>query len=112
MLYQACHWLNNVYPLTVFFLYVGLFVLAFCLAFLIPAAAILILIGSIFALLPFVFANHLFQASERILARRSLRRGLCPACSGDIAEIDGGERNCPACHRVFDETGTSELMTN
>ena len=107
MLYQACRWLNEVYPLAVFFLYIGLFVLAFCLAFLIPAAAILLLIGSIFALLPFVMANHIFKASERALARSSLRRNECPACSAQVSDVHDGQRSCHECLRAYDNTGAS-----
>ena len=121
MIYQALNWLNGVYPVAVFFLYLGLFALAFCVAFLIPAVAFLILIGSIFALLPFVFANHILQASERGLARRSIRRGACPACGGALtgsrlspstttpteSESPDEQFGCAACRRSFDTTGTS-----
>ncbi|MCH2161480.1 MAG: hypothetical protein MK085_06360 [Phycisphaerales bacterium] len=68
MLYRICCWINEVYPLAVFFLYIGLFLVAFAAAFLIPAVAILVLIFSILALVPFVFLNRLLQLFERVLA--------------------------------------------
>ncbi len=68
MLYRIFRWVNEVYPLAVFFLYIGLFLVTFAIAFLIPGAAILLLIFSILALVPFVFLNHVLKYFERLLA--------------------------------------------
>lgn len=86
MLYRFCRWLNDVYPVTVFFLYIGLFGLAFMLAFLIPAAAILVLLGSIFALLPFVFVNFLLKFVLQRMTNTAAQRGVCPACDEPMEE--------------------------
>ena len=92
MLYRIVHWINEVYPLAVFFLYIGLFLMAFAVAFLIPAVAILLLIFSILFLVPFVFLNKILQWFERILAPEP-----SPAMTAAI-EVDGGapEDTAPA----------------
>lgn len=100
MFYRLFRWLNDVYPVTVFFLYIAFFFVAFMLAFFIPAGAFLILIGSIFALLPFAFANTLIKRMQRVLARSALSRGVCPACNTPLEE-----RQCKACLIEFEPNG-------
>lgn len=85
MLYRIVHWINEVYPLAVFFLYIGLFLIAFAVAFLIPAVAILLLIFSILFLVPFVFLNKILQWCERVLAPEPT-----PPPIAAVVEVDGG----------------------
>jgi hypothetical protein len=100
MFFRFFRWLNDVYPVTVFFFYIGLFFIAFMLAFFIPAAAALVLFGAIFALLPFTFANGVFKMAQRAIARAAVTRGVCPACKATLAE-----RRCGACSIEFDPKG-------
>ena len=84
MLYRIFCWINGVYPLAVFFLYIGLFLMTFAIAFLIPGAAILLLIFSILALVPFVFLNSVLKYFERLLAPNPSPETIA------TADVEGG----------------------
>ena len=72
MLYKAFSWVCEVYPIAVFFLYIGLFLFTFAVTFVMPPLALLTLIFSIFALMPFVLVHKLLKASEKALAPQTV----------------------------------------
>ena len=71
MLYKAFSWASEVYPIAVFFLYIGLFLFTFAVTFVMPPVALLTLIFSIFALMPFVMIHKILKEAERKLAPQS-----------------------------------------
>lgn len=73
MLYKVIHWVNEVYGMSVFFLYIGLFFLTFMTVFVMPPAALLILIFSILALVPFVMLGRLIKYTTECLAPEGVR---------------------------------------
>ena len=86
MLYTVLNWLNEVYGISVFFLYIGLFCLTFVTVFIMPPAALLILIFSILALVPFVMVGRLIRFATVRLAPEGVR-------NADMA-VDG-QRSSP-----------------
>lgn len=105
--YRIIHWIGEVYPVTVMFLYIGLALFTFAICFLIPAAAVVLLIFSVFALVPAVCGWRILKASERWLARGSIRRHRCPSC-GD--ELHGeAETDCLSCGISWEPSGSQNL---
>ncbi|MAC19420.1 MAG: hypothetical protein CMJ23_07035 [Phycisphaerae bacterium] len=105
--YRIIHWIGEVYPVTVFFLYIGLAMFTFAICFLIPAAAVVMLVFSIFALVPAVCGWRLLKASERWLVRGSIRRHRCPCC-GEGLQSDG-ESSCLSCGLSWEPSGTQVI---
>ena len=62
------------------FFYIGLFPLTFSVCFLMPPAAILLLLFSIFTLAPAVLKLPGPEGGELWLARDQIRRHRCPSC--------------------------------
>ena len=105
--YRIIHWIGEVYPVTVMFLYIGLALFTFAICFLIPAAAVVLLIFSVFALVPAVCGWRILKASERWLARGSIRQHRCPSC-GD--ELHGeAETDCLSCGISWEPSGSQNL---
>ena len=73
MLYKVLNWVNEVYGISVFFLYIGLFFLTFMTVFVMPPAALLILIFSILFLVPFVMLGRLIKFATERLAPEGVR---------------------------------------
>ena len=73
MLYKVLNWVNEVYGVSVFFLYIGLFFLTFMTVFVMPPVALLILIFSILFLVPFVMLGRLIKFVTERLAPEGVR---------------------------------------
>ena len=84
--YRIVRWINDVYPVLVLFLYIGLAAVTFAICFLMPPAAIISLIFAIFALIPATVAWKLLKASEHFLARSAIRDDRCPECGYELAQ--------------------------
>ena len=105
LLYRIVRWINEVYPVTMFFLYIGLALATFAVCFLMPVAAILSLVFAIFALVPAVVLWQVLQASERWLAREGLRGNRCPSCGSELPETPTAAADCVHCGAAFETTG-------
>lgn len=108
--YRIVRWVNEIYPATVFFLYIGLALATFAVCFLLPIVAVLALVFSIFALVPAVVLWKLLQACERGLARSLLRGRTCPACGASLASVnlDGDPvmgSDCVDCGAAYEQDG-------
>lgn len=68
------------YGITVFFLYLGAFAIAFVGTFTLPLIAIGMVLFSIFLLVPAVLVGDLVGSLARRTTRPYLRRGVCPKC--------------------------------
>jgi len=104
--YRIVRWINEIYPVTVLFLYIGLAALTFAICFLMPPAAIMSLIVAIFALIPAVTAWRLLKFSEHWLARTAIRADRCPECGYELAQdpdreaapgSEDEDQLCPCC---------------
>ncbi len=101
--YRILEWLSDVYPMTVLFLYIGLAMLTFAICFLMPPAAIMMLIFSIFALAPAVLCFRILKAGQHLLARKFIRQQQCPSCG---EELQGAEQcDCLICGVAWDPEG-------
>ena len=105
--YRIIHWIGEVYPVAVFFLYIALALFTFAICFLIPALAVVLLVFSIFALVPAVCGWRLLKASERWLVRGSIRRQRCPSCGEELQS--GGESSCRACGLSWEPCGSQVI---
>jgi hypothetical protein len=80
MLQRALAAVRAHYGLTVFFLYVGAFGIAFIGTVTLPVLAIGMVLLSIFLLVPAVLVGDLIGALSRWANRPYIRRGVCPRC--------------------------------
>lgn len=103
--YRIVRWINEVYPVTVLFLYIGLAMLTFAVCFLVPVVAVLALFLAIFTLVPAVGLWQVLQASERWLARVGLREHRCPSCGEGLPETETTAADCVRCGAAFEATG-------
>lgn len=101
--YRIVRWISEVYPVTMLFLYIGLAMLTFAVCFLVPAAAVVLLLFSIFALVPAVCGWKLLKASECWLARGSIRRSRCPSCGEELHSTE--EPGCVSCGLAWETDG-------
>jgi hypothetical protein len=108
MLYRFVRGFNEIYGVTVLFLFIGAFFVAFACTLIYPLIPIVMLISSIFLVVIARVAFVALRGVERRLARRALVAGRCPACATACDAILLGERRvqeCPGCRRVFVESG-------
>lgn len=80
MLQRVLAALRANYGVTVFFLYLGAFAVAFVGTFTLPLLAIGMVLLSIFLLVPAVLVGDLIGALSRAANRPYIRRGQCPRC--------------------------------
>lgn len=108
MLYHAVRVVHRGYALTLFWVYVGLFLLAFCLMFVLPLATIALLFLAIFGLAGAYLGKLVLELCENGLARRAFRRQACPNCQGSLDEPvpDASSRTKTAPPRVCIHCGT------
>ena len=124
MIYRILRAVHRAYALTVFWLYLLLFGVAFMLIFVFPPGTLLLLFVGIFGLVFSVVGAQLLAGSEHLFARFSLRRESCPICrEADVIqrelasdEPDGSIYRCRACGAGFhvwggevDPDGSPEL---
>jgi len=118
MIYRAVRAVHRGYALTLFWLYVGLFGVAFLLIFILPPATIALLFLGIFGLAFAWTGNLLLGAVGDALARKSLKRAICPHCQVRLEGGAASDRNraqegdgppltvsCIHCGRCFEPSG-------
>jgi hypothetical protein len=108
MLYRILRGINEIYGVTVLFLFIGAFFVAFAFTVIYPLVPIVLLISSIFFVVGFRLVFLALRGAERSVARSALANGACPACRTRCDAIRIGERRvqeCPGCRRVFAENG-------
>ncbi|MFM7133298.1 MAG: hypothetical protein ACKO0W_03170 [Planctomycetota bacterium] len=108
MLYRFVRGLNEIYGVTVLFMFIAAFFIAFAFTLIYPIVPIILLFSSIFLVVILRGAFILMRATERGLARSALARGACPACATRCDEMRVGEetvQECPGCRRVFAANG-------
>ena len=94
------------FPLVVFWLYLGTFVVAFPFVFIFPQVTLL-LFGLALASLPFaIITARILTAVQEWTDRRQLRAGRCPMCG--LANLEGDREDgwtCGACATAFRASG-------
>ena len=100
MLYRLTRAINEYYGVVV----LGFFVLAFFIALaftvIFPIVPFVLLFLCLFLVVFFSMVSKVLRAIERLIARRSLRKGRCPACQGELIDVAGdGElmHECVPC---------------
>lgn len=94
------------YGITVFFLYLAAFGVAFVGTFTLPLLAIGMVLAAIFMLVPAVLLGDLVGALSRAANRPYIRRGTCPTCRADQgAAWEGPVYRCAFCAAAFEEDG-------
>ena len=102
--YRIISWITEVYPFAVFAFYIGLAALTFSVTFVMPPVAILLLLSSIFILVPAVGLFRILKLAETRLARMLVRRHLCPSCGDDLHGAE--QADCLICGIAWDPEGT------
>ncbi|MFM7050520.1 MAG: hypothetical protein ACKOYN_00095 [Planctomycetota bacterium] len=108
MLYRFLRGFNEIYGVTVLFLFIGAFFVAFAFTLVYPLVPIVMLISSIFLVVGFRVFGLLCRKAEHAVARASVGRGMCPACSVSCDALEVGAQRvheCPSCRRAFVASG-------
>lgn len=120
MLYHAVRAVHRGYALTLFWLYIGLFGVAFLCIFVFPPATLALLFVGIFGLVVAYMGGVLLGVTENSLARSALRRSRCPSCGGAMGEpaaasavafagapgVAATDRTCSVCGARFESSGS------
>jgi hypothetical protein len=80
MLYRVVRVINEWYAISVFWAYLGLFLVAFALVFVFPLGPILLLFLGLAGLGVAIIAGKLLRQMQLSLARHALAQGRCPRC--------------------------------
>ena len=108
MLYRFVRGFNEIYGVTVLFLFIGAFFVAFACTLIYPLIPIVMLISSIFLVVIARVTFVVLRSIEERIARGALSAGRCPACRTACYAVRVGEKRvheCPGCRRVFAESG-------
>ena len=101
--YRILCWVTEVYPIAALAFYIGLAMLTFAVCFVMPPLAILLLLSSIFILVPAVGLFRILKSTEKWLARDQIRRHRCPCCG---EELHGAQEvDCLNCGIAWDPQG-------
>lgn len=106
MLQRVLSTIRAHYGLTVFFLYVGAFGIAFIGTITLPLLAIGMVLLSILLLVPAVLVGDLIGALSRWATRPYLRRGVCPRCREQQGPAwEPPVYRCGFCKAAYDADG-------
>lgn len=94
------------YGITVFFMYLGAFGIAFVGTFTLPLLAIGMVLASIFMLVPAVVLGDAIGALSRAANRPYLRKGVCPKCRAQQGPaFEPPVYRCAFCGAAFEADG-------
>ena len=106
MLQRVLASLRANYGVTVFFLYLCAFAVAFVGTFTLPLLAIGMVLLSIFLLVPAVLVGDLIGALSRAANRPYMRRGICPRCREQQGPAwEPPSYRCAFCRAAFTADG-------
>lgn len=108
MLYRMLRGVNRAYPFVVLWCYIGAFLLALPFTFIFPPLPlILVLVAAVSVAFVFL-CRKLLMLPQVMLARRSLKRGMCPACGEFVVSASGepaAHWHCVSCGTLFTNCG-------
>lgn len=94
------------YGLTVFFLYLGAFAIAFVGTVTLPLVAIVMVIGAVLMLVPLVLLGDIIGICSRAATRPYLRRGVCPRCRAQQGPAwEAPVYRCAFCQAAYQADG-------
>ncbi|MGA0287381.1 MAG: hypothetical protein ACO3YY_06320 [Phycisphaerales bacterium] len=122
MIYRLLRMVRGSYGFVALGLFALLFLTALAFVFLLPVASVVVLLGSILLLVAVWLGGELLGWLERVLARPSLRRGICPTCRSEVVRtevtlsddpslqppidpVPKAVLQCTGCPRMFLESG-------
>ncbi len=107
MLYRFVRATRRSFGLTVMWVYIGAFAVAFCFTFALPIVTLALVFIAIFGLVGVYLTELCLAASERLLARGFLRSSTCPRCQHGVPVVaaEGGIVACMTCGTRFDRSG-------
>lgn len=103
-LHRIARGAQSAYPLCVFWLYLGLFVLTFALVFVFPPLGLALVFAGLAGLLLVVTVGKILGIVTRSMARALIDRGICPSCSERRA-VPFGDQPCPVCGQAWSSRG-------
>ena len=105
MLYRVVRTINDWYALTLFWVYLGVFLLACALVFVFPLGPILLLFAGLASLGFAVLGAKALRSAQTTIERHSLARGRCPSCQAVAPPPDVTESSdtwqCDQCGAII-----------
>jgi hypothetical protein len=107
VIYRILRAINEAYALTVLWLYITVFIVAFSLMFVFPPGTLLLLFVSVFGLGLLVVLGKVLGWIQFSIARHAVQRGICPRCEGprDDDLEEGVCWRCARCHTGYLSSG-------
>jgi ribosomal protein L37AE/L43A len=104
---RILRFVNRAYPFVAFGVYALAFLVAFICVFSFPLGALTLVVTGVLSLAFVSLCADALKALERLLARRQLRRGRCPACRlGPVDAEAAGSWCCRGCATRFEADGS------
>ena len=105
---RILRFVNRAYPFVAFGAYGFAFVVAFICMFTFPLGALTLVVAGVLSLAFVALGSDALKGLERVLSRRALRKGRCPACRMGPAQsvVDGW--SCRGCAANFDSDGAQQ----
>jgi hypothetical protein len=106
---RILRFVNRAYPFVAFGAYGFAFVVAFICMFTFPLGALALVVAGVLSLAFVALGSDALKGLERILSRRALRKGRCPACRmGPVQSLELGWC-CRGCVANFDADGAQRV---
>jgi ribosomal protein L37AE/L43A len=107
---RILRFVNRAYPFVAFGAYGIAFVLAFVCMFTFPLGALTLVVMGVLSLAFVALGSDALKGLERVLSRRALHRGRCPACRmGPVQSVESGWC-CRGCTAAFEGDGTQRAV--
>jgi hypothetical protein len=107
---RILRFVNRAYPFVAFGAYGLAFVVAFLCMFTFPLGALTLVVVGVLSLAFVALGSDALKALERVMSRRALRRGRCPACRmGPVQSVEAGW-GCQGCAAAFDADGSQRVV--
>jgi len=107
---RILRFVNRAYPFVAFGAYGFAFVVAFICMFTFPLGALTLVVVGVLSLAFVALGSDALKGFERVLSRRALRRGRCPACRMGPVESVAEGWSCRGCAANFDADGTQRVV--
>ncbi|MDZ4829856.1 MAG: hypothetical protein SGJ09_06615 [Phycisphaerae bacterium] len=108
MFYRIARAINEYFGFAVLGFFVLVFFIALAFTLIYPIVPFVLLFLCLFLVGVFSLVARVLRAIERWVARRSLRLDRCPACAGELIDVEGnGEllRQCLPCGHSLRASG-------
>ena len=110
VIYRLLRAVRGSYGFVALALFGLLFLTALAFVFLLPVASVVVLLGSILLLVAVWMGGELLAWLERLLARPSLRRGICPTCRSEVVRTEVTMADDPSLQPPIDPVPEAVLQ--